>query len=1333
MTANGPDPEFVVQVRDRPSFGTGYLIGPSLVLTAAHVVPSGESQPSATVMVCVPGQEPLEGNVVWWRKNDQVDGALIQIPAAHGAGTLPRLPTRYGAFVTAVASQPAEAIGFPRLQKYQSVRDQEQFDGHVSPQTGAVSGRYEMTSPTPLPSPLPQEGDSSWAGMSGAAVFSGGLLVGIVRSDRRAQFGARLIATPVSALLADCGFREIVGQETSWDPIVEPVELSGFLESPYPDRDIRSGASLLRAEAEMVGFHGRAAETARLESWCAEAEPLRMLILTGQGGQGKSRLARRFLAGMRTHGWITGVLRPSTGHDPAGESRFAAIARTRLPVLIVVDYADNQLPDVRALLRHAIASRGTIRLLLVTRKRAALDTALTDPDARIRDLFADAPELALPPLIATAEDWEAEFDHAVQDLTAALPAVPGHGEPDWPSIAARLSRSEVATTWPASVLAVQLTALTALLEQADPLAVERGEPVERTLLRHEEAYWTTVARRYGLRLDRTTLRSTVAALPLVDITDDEQASRLLDAVSNGVVNPGGSDGRWLRELYPRRVSVYHGAIQPDRLAEFLLVEACAEKPDLLTRILSVAASCIDPQWLAHIEVQWGPDSASSFGQMWALLTAVRVAGSQAGLGNRAGPLLDQIERTASLPMISDELLQWTMINVMGRAAVVDADDFTTNAAGQTMLARELEIEFTADAAFCALQVASFRRNVHIFSTGGPRDQGIVYADYSRALSQLGRAEEALEESGHALDCFRDARARLELAGQLHTHAQLLRKLGQDSDAAEILREEVDLRELADQPRHLLASAFEELIAVLLRIGRIPQARSYAERALAVVKPASRVPAPDQAEAYLRALNGYTEVLVAEGSVDQALDYASRVESFFVGLPPASVDALAGCRADLRGRHAELLSQLGDHAGAATAWRLGAEDYQRLTGPHRGRDPIALAVTYLHNAALDYEARGDFERALAAIDEAIGLADGDRGQMLRRDIPDVYAQVRIVRIAALAATGQLDNAVREATRWWHRLRASETQRRQLLTGKLGEAQRALALAGRFAEATQAGRSAIAVLQALGMPGNDNGPATVTAARILLEHSGCLFKAGLLGEGAEAGARAVEVWRRLSVAKPTLKTYLAQALTNQAECLMSNSEHAEAADKFAEAVRTLRETALDTAEQKRKLFLLFDRQAYCESEAGRYDAAVLAYRQAVKLDRSSPGTVPPTDLAHVLYGLSIACDKTGKDLPEAFAAAAEALEIYRDLYYPELGPHWWEVARACLSSGTILLHLGRPAQAAEFLLSAFGLAHRAGNGQFVDACKAALDLAVRMDPEGVAVVMRQLRDGGPPRRR
>ncbi|MFE7561969.1 trypsin-like peptidase domain-containing protein [Kitasatospora sp. NPDC057500] len=1353
MSAAGPDPRRVVQVRCRPAFGTGYLIGPGLVLTAAHVVagapgPEGGSPGggpealdggSPRVTVRAPGGEAVDGTVVWRVRSEAGDAALISVPVTADAATVPGPPTRYGGFVSALPRQPVEAVGFPRLQKYGSVRDQEHFAGNASPLTGLVSGHYEVASSTPLPGPRPEEDSASWAGMSGAAVFSGGLLVGVVRSDRRARVGARLTATPVATLLSDRRFREIVRGAIGREPQCEPAELAGVLESPYPDRDIRSVASLLRAEAETVGFHGRTAEIEELAAWCRGTEPLSLRLLTGQGGQGKSRLVRRFLAEQRARGWVAGVLRrDGSAQSAAGGEPFAAVARTRRPVLVAVDYAENHLAEVRALIGQARAASCPVRVLLVTRESEALAAGHIDADPSVRELFAGAQELALPVLFAGPEERATAFEAAVRDLAAALPAVPGHEGPDWAAAAAHVAVPEATARESGSVLGVQLAALTALLERISRRAAGPDEPVERTLLRHEEAYWSAVARRHGLRLDAVALRGAVAALALVTVSGEEQACDLFTTMTGTSAGAGDRalDGaRWLGELYPRggRGGTL-GAVQPDRLAEFLLIDVCAQQPDLLARIVSVASRTGNPHEIALVEAQFGPDRNSSYGQMRALVAAVLAARAQAAAGGAAGPLLDQIERTAGLPMVSAETLQWAVMNTFAASAAVSADDFTTDAEGRSVLAREVRIDAPLDPAAAALQIAGFRRGAHGMVRRDAHGEAFEHAMLAFLLSRAGREEEALEESARALARHRAVPGgREHLADHLHAHAQRLRRLGRHAEAAECLREEVELRGSTGGPPFQLSSAYEALVEALLAAGRTGHARAYAEHAAALLRPQARVPSPEQARRYARALGGQADALAADGAVDQALDCCARAEDFLDALPAATAVALAGERAALSTRWAELTVAAGRWEGVAARWRLAAEHWLRADGPYRGRDPIAQAAICLLNTSVGHGAAGEHAAAAAAAAEAVQLVEGPRGVVLRRDHPGVCEQVQVRQVASLVDADRFGEALSEAERRWSRLAPVGTRARGILADSLRHVQHAYASGGRYADALRAGRIAALVIDALeaSPEGTRTDREAAERAITLTELSGCLATEGHLGEGARVAARAAAMWRRLRAVHPALTRHLTESLINQGECLRLSGRYAEAASVLAEAAATVRDapgggTVSRTApgeergpaparapEPRAQLVRLLDRQAWCAAQAGRVDIALNAYQELVELHRRAGDAAA---LASALTNLAVTSQRAD-DPGAGLAAATEAVALYGRLYYPDPGPHGREVARTFLVYAEGLRRSGRPADAVAPLMNALGMVRDAAHDDIAEACRSALRLASAADPEGV----------------
>ena len=224
---------------------------------------------------------------------------------------------RFGQLVTTAPSYPVSARGFPRLQKEEAGRVDEQLAGTINAGTGALGRRYEIASAEAMPA-APMAG-SGWAGMSGAAVFGGDLLLGVIRRDRQAAAGTWLAATRIRVVLAEPAARELIEAHCGTPLVLEPAELAGVLDPSVPVRDLRSPAMLLRAETEAVGFRGREHERPLLLRWCLDGGPgIAVRVLAGPGSQGKTRLARWLMAAVRERDWSAGELRVGIADDAPG-------------------------------------------------------------------------------------------------------------------------------------------------------------------------------------------------------------------------------------------------------------------------------------------------------------------------------------------------------------------------------------------------------------------------------------------------------------------------------------------------------------------------------------------------------------------------------------------------------------------------------------------------------------------------------------------------------------------------------------------------------------------------------------------------------------------------------------------------------------------------------------------------------------------------------------------------------------------------------------------------------------------------------------------------------
>ncbi|AWW38915.1 effector-associated domain 2-containing protein [Streptomyces cadmiisoli] len=203
VRAAGPDPA-------RGRRGSGYRVGPAFVLTAAHVVRTGGPPPDE-VRVRFEADRADEwtaaARVVL--ASEKADVALLEItgPVPPGVHAVPAGPPAYGAVPDTDDLLPCSALGFPRF-KLREDRMRRLDDGspsqyrdscHATGMISVLSNRREGTLELAVgpPSADPEPDRSPWEGMSGAAVWHDGTLVGLVSAHHRTDGLGRLAAVRV--------------------------------------------------------------------------------------------------------------------------------------------------------------------------------------------------------------------------------------------------------------------------------------------------------------------------------------------------------------------------------------------------------------------------------------------------------------------------------------------------------------------------------------------------------------------------------------------------------------------------------------------------------------------------------------------------------------------------------------------------------------------------------------------------------------------------------------------------------------------------------------------------------------------------------------------------------------------------------------------------------------------------------------------------------------------------------------------------------------------------------------------------------------------------------
>ncbi|MFJ3792685.1 trypsin-like serine protease [Kitasatospora sp. NPDC090091] len=204
--------------------GSGYLIAPRLVLTARHVVVdrgTGTHRPEIRVRVGHPrdgGIRRARADRVW--THPSLDVALLLLDEDMGVPGAVRWGRPVGR-----APLPYEGLGFPQLASADEEREVEHLRGVLPPLSSGSRDHYVLDQ-EPAPDPR-SDRRKPWAGASGAAVFCGDHLVGVVIQDDQSYGTRRLRACPARSFVQDGPFAAVLAEYADGSPCL--AEIGGAL------------------------------------------------------------------------------------------------------------------------------------------------------------------------------------------------------------------------------------------------------------------------------------------------------------------------------------------------------------------------------------------------------------------------------------------------------------------------------------------------------------------------------------------------------------------------------------------------------------------------------------------------------------------------------------------------------------------------------------------------------------------------------------------------------------------------------------------------------------------------------------------------------------------------------------------------------------------------------------------------------------------------------------------------------------------------------------------------------------------------------------------------
>lgn len=346
-------------------FGSGYLVTSDLVLTAEHVL-HGAAEVSVRFVNGLGQVREVGAQVVF--SSAAADVAVLRLVTLEQR--VPLVAFGYLAGPTA-----CEVLGFPRFKLNDDhkaarvvagldpdsrwlTRDSEHVRGSCASASNRYAGTLALT--VPVPGRDPDPASSPWEGMAGAAVFAGGLLIGLVAEHHRSEGLGGLTATAVQQ------WPHLLDPQ-SWQQLQNLLGMAELVAVPGARMPLTPASSVRSLPRDVPAFIGRTADLDRLERLldASGGGVLAVHTVDGMAGVGKSafaihaahRLASRFPDGQ--------MFLPLHGHTPGQEPLDVAAG---LDALLAADgLTPAELPKTvegkQALWRHRTADRRMVLVL----------------------------------------------------------------------------------------------------------------------------------------------------------------------------------------------------------------------------------------------------------------------------------------------------------------------------------------------------------------------------------------------------------------------------------------------------------------------------------------------------------------------------------------------------------------------------------------------------------------------------------------------------------------------------------------------------------------------------------------------------------------------------------------------------------------------------------------------------------------------------------------------------------------------------------------------------------------------------------------------------------
>jgi hypothetical protein len=802
----------------------------------------------------------------------------------------------------------------------------------------------------------------------GSPVFCDDLLVGIVMATPAA---AQVHVVPVDeilnhpALLAEF---EHAGLSTT----ITSVHANRLLAPPTIP--LLSVAHLLDPHASVVPFTGRETDLARLTDWCFGSGHSRVHVLLGTAGVGKTRLAAELVTAARRSGWTAGFLRADASLETLGD--------IEENMLLVVDDATVRFTEIREMLRHTVAARVRVRILIIARAGGEWLQDLGDDD-----MTGDVRTAAIMEMRSLAEEpssWRELYRRSAQGFAHALGLDPAT------ATMAHEAADEAVESATGSIRRMHLLALATVLN-ATP--AETAARVSDAVVDHELAterlLWTRTAVTAQLTFGATHQVDEYAAAAMIfGAKTASEADDIVRAIASRDDTSIRRISTWLHEVFPGSRGAYWACEGHSPLLSAVLEETFAARPGVLGAMLTAASE--EQAARAWTTLTDPEQSENVAGAVWAAvedrpqLIRMLLAGCRSG----GGPSPALCRRIRTVLWAPDATIRQitTIVEEIDDPGVLFAG-LTAAAAERVVLAYrsaaraqpKLHTRLTAALRHQAAALAAEARYVNAVAVAteemalrrelapanpalGELDADLTAVRLAEYQRGAGQRETALASLTPALARLEQRTATLDVGQLLETseamalHAAIVGELGRPAEALTTMRRLVDrCRALAGrEPRQFgarLAWAQLDQAALWRTMGRPADGLESLDESVALFREAAASGAEASRVALADGLMQYAETMGALGDdlrALAALDETTGILESVVTSAPIDYLPRLGLAHYARAIHLDACGRRQEVLGALDAT---VSVYYRLMSHDARRYRMVLAMALSHRAAL----------------------------------------------------------------------------------------------------------------------------------------------------------------------------------------------------------------------------------------------------------------------------------------------------------------------------------------------------------------------------------------------